>query len=100
MKTRENASEGFRRTLAAHHTAWMPFQQDPALAAAVGRQEQFRRDLAATVFPDHEQNQEDEMPTSLDDVRAQQRQANEAVRAVAILRARAERAGRPTAAST
>ncbi len=68
VKTRESASEGFRRTLAAHHTAWTPFQQDPALAAAVGRQEQVRRDLAATVFPDPEQGQEDEAPTSLGDV--------------------------------
>ncbi|MDV9189767.1 DciA family protein [Streptomyces sp. SR27] len=88
VKTRETASEGFRRTLAAHHTTWKPFQQDPALAAAVGRQEQFRRDLATTVFPDPEHDQEDEPPTSLEDVRTQQRQANEAVRITAILRAR------------
>ncbi|MFI9297543.1 DciA family protein [Streptomyces gardneri] len=98
VKTRETASEGFRRTLAAHHTAWTPFQQDPALAAAVGRQEQLRRDLAATVFPYPEQDQGDEAPTSLEDVRAQQRQANEAVRIAAILRARAERAGQPMTA--
>ncbi|MDV9192913.1 hypothetical protein R6L23_32695 [Streptomyces sp. SR27] len=35
------------------------------------------------------------MPTSLGNVRAQERQANEAVRIAAILRARAERAGQP-----
>ncbi|MET9725459.1 DciA family protein [Streptomyces zaomyceticus] len=101
MKTRETASAGFRRTLAAHHTAWTPFQQDPALAAAVGRQEQFRRDLAAQVFPDlvQDQKQEDEAPTSWEGIRAQQRQINEAVRITAILRARAERAGRPTVAA-
>ncbi|MGW9453980.1 hypothetical protein [Streptomyces sp. NPDC055632] len=34
------------------------------------------------------------MPTPLGDVRAQEHQANEAVRVAAILRARAERAGR------
>ncbi|MFE5515048.1 hypothetical protein ACFQ9J_31405 [Streptomyces sp. NPDC056529] len=34
------------------------------------------------------------MPTPLGDVRAQQRQANEDTRIAAILRARAERAGR------
>ncbi|MEU9983728.1 DUF721 domain-containing protein [Streptomyces sp. NPDC050856] len=100
VRTRETASEGFRRTLAAHHEVWTPFQQDPALAAAVTRQEQVRRDLAATVFPDPEDDQEDEAPTSLEDVRAQQRQAAETVRIAAILRARAERAGRPVPATS
>ncbi|WP_432128042.1 DciA family protein [Streptomyces sp. bgisy082] len=95
VKTREMASEGFRRVLALHHKAWRPFQQDPALAAAVGRQEQVRLDLGARTFPDAGEGQEDEMPPSLEDVRAQQRQANENTRIAAILRARAERAGRP-----
>ncbi|MEF9886929.1 hypothetical protein [Streptomyces sp. P9-A4] len=39
------------------------------------------------------------MPTSLEDICDQQRQANEAVRVAAILRARAERAGRPVPAA-
>ncbi|MEU6621896.1 DUF721 domain-containing protein [Streptomyces litmocidini] len=95
VKTRETASEGYRHALAAHHAAYTPFQQDPALAAAVGRQEQVRRNLATTVFPQPEDDQEDEAPTSLEDVRAQQRQTNETIRIAAILRARAERAGRP-----
>ncbi|MFD3531387.1 hypothetical protein [Streptomyces sp. NPDC058664] len=40
------------------------------------------------------------MPTSLEDVHTQQRQAAEIVRSTAVLRARAERAGRPTTAPT
>ncbi|MFF5788571.1 DciA family protein [Streptomyces sp. NPDC012693] len=94
VKTRETASEGFRRVLALHHEVWIPFQQDPSLAAAVGRQEQVRLDLAVRAFPNVEEDQEDDTPTSLEEIRAQQRQANDATRIAAILRARAERAGR------
>ncbi len=81
--------------LALHHEAWTPFQQDPALAAAVDRQEQVRLGLGARAFPDTDEDQEDQTPTSLEEIRAQQRQANDATRIAAILRARAERAGRP-----
>ncbi|MFJ4343130.1 DciA family protein [Streptomyces sp. NPDC088915] len=94
VKTRETASAGYRRALEAHRTVAPPRQEDSALAAAVERQEQARRELADRAFPDIEQDQEDEAPTSLEDVRVQQRQSAEAVRAAAILRARAERAGR------
>ncbi|WP_435611056.1 DUF721 domain-containing protein [Streptomyces sp. C10-9-1] len=96
-RTRESASDGYHRALAAHRAVAPPRQEDSALAAAVVRQEQVRRELAATAFPDIEQDQEDEVPTSLEDVRAQQRQAAEAVRAAAIRRARAERAGQADA---
>ncbi|MEW1699428.1 hypothetical protein [Streptomyces sp. NPDC091278] len=97
MKTREMASAGFRRVLALHHEVWQPFQQDPALAAAVGRQEQVRLDLAARTFPDAEEDQQDETPTSLEEIRAQQRQASDATRIAAILRARAGRTVPPAA---
>ncbi|MGA5873935.1 DciA family protein [Streptomyces cinereoruber] len=100
VKTREMASEGFRRVLALHHEAWTPFQQDPALVAAVGRQEQVRLDLGTRAFPDAEEDQEDEVVASLEETRAQQRQANEATRIAAILRARAERAGRTVPPAT
>ncbi|WP_338492186.1 hypothetical protein [Streptomyces sp. SJL17-4] len=93
MKTRESASAGYHRALAAYRAVAPPHQEDPTLAAAVVRQERVRRELAATAFPDVEQDQEDEVPTSLEAVRAQQRQAAEAVRAAAIRRARAEPAG-------
>ncbi|MEU0271867.1 hypothetical protein [Streptomyces sp. NPDC006307] len=93
VKTRESASAGYRRALAAHRAVAPPRPENPALAAAVVRQEQVRRELAATVFTDIEQDQENGVPTSLEDVRAQQRQAAEAVRAAAIRHARAERAG-------
>ncbi|MFI6423271.1 hypothetical protein ACIBG6_38575 [Streptomyces sp. NPDC050842] len=98
MKTRESASAGYHRALAPHRAVAPPRQEDPALAAAVVRQEQVRRELATTAFPHVEQDQEDKVPTSLEDVRAQQRQAAEAVRAAAIRRARAERAGQPVTA--
>ncbi|MFF0479520.1 hypothetical protein [Streptomyces sp. NPDC004284] len=89
MKTQETASAGYHRAVVP------PRQKDPALAAAVVRQEQPRRDLADRFLPDIDQDQEDEAPTSFEDVRAPQRQAAEAVRAAAIQRARAERtAGR------
>ncbi|MGW3060597.1 hypothetical protein ACWC98_32350 [Streptomyces goshikiensis] len=57
------------------------------------RQEQVRRELAATAFPDVDQDQESEVPTALEDARAQQRQTADAVHAAAIRRARGERAG-------
>ncbi|MFF5638241.1 DciA family protein [Streptomyces sp. NPDC012825] len=94
VKTRETASAGYRRALEAHRAVAPPRQEDPALAAAVERQEQVRRELAGRAFPDVEQDQEDEAPPALEDVRAQQRQTAEAVRAAAILQARTERAGR------
>ncbi|MFJ6355165.1 DciA family protein [Streptomyces sp. NPDC092046] len=99
VKTRETASEGFRYALAAHHTAYTPVQQDPALAAAAQRQEQARRDNAQRAFPNTDHGQDDEAPMRPGGDRTQQRQANEAVRVSAILRARAERAGRPAAAT-
>ncbi|MFF3775742.1 DUF721 domain-containing protein [Streptomyces sp. NPDC002232] len=94
VKTRETASAGYRRALEAHRAVAPPRQEDSALAAAVERQEHVRRELAATVFPDAEQDLEGEVPPSLEDVRAQQRQSAEAVRTAAIQRARTERAGR------
>ncbi|MGW0537874.1 hypothetical protein [Streptomyces sp. NPDC003032] len=72
----------------------------PPSPSAIGHQKQVRRELAATAFPDVEQDQEGEVPTSLEDVRTQQRQAAEAVRAAAIRRARAERAGQAGATSS
>ncbi|MEV0449820.1 DUF721 domain-containing protein [Streptomyces sp. NPDC050600] len=94
VRTRETASAGFRHALAAHHAAYTPAEQDPALAAAAARQEQVRRDHAERVFPGCDHDQEDGIPALLDDERAQRRQEAESARAVAILRARAERAGR------
>ncbi|MER8235804.1 hypothetical protein [Streptomyces sp. NPDC094049] len=94
MKTRETASTGFRHVFALHHEAWIPFQQDPALDTAVIRQEQVRLDLGTRMFSGTEDDQADEKPTSPEEIRARQRQANDAVRVTAILRARAERAER------
>ncbi|GGZ19552.1 DUF721 domain-containing protein [Streptomyces nitrosporeus] len=87
----ETASAGYRRALAAHHAVATPHQEAPALATAVARQEQVRRDLAERAFPDVEQDQEDKPPPSLDKVRDQQRRAAEVVRMTAIRRVRVER---------
>ncbi|MFJ4343123.1 hypothetical protein [Streptomyces sp. NPDC088915] len=94
MKTRESASAGYRRALDAYRAVAPTRQEDPDLADAVQWQEQVRRELAAHAFPDVEQDQKDEVPPFLEDVRVQQRQSLEAVRAATILRARAERAER------
>ncbi|WP_033210460.1 DUF721 domain-containing protein [Streptomyces bikiniensis] len=94
VKTRETASAGYRRALEAHRAVTPPRQEDPVLATAVGRQEQVRLGLGARMFPHAEEGHEDEVVASLEDVCVQQRQANENTRIAAILRARAERAGR------
>ncbi|MER8233216.1 hypothetical protein [Streptomyces sp. NPDC094049] len=63
------------------------------------RQEQARRDLGTHTYPDTEDGQEGGTPAVRSDIRAQQRQTNEATRAAAILRARAERARRAVPSS-
>ncbi|MGA5498749.1 DUF721 domain-containing protein [Streptomyces cinereoruber] len=97
VKTRETASAGYRRALEAHRAVALPRQEDPVLAAAVERQGQVRRELVARTFPNAEEDQEDETPTLLEEIRAQQRQANENTRIAAILRARAGRTVPPAA---
>lgn len=87
MKTRETASVGYHRALAAHRAVAAPCQEDPALAVTV-RQEQARRDLTTRVFCDVEQDQEDEAPAWLEDARTQPHWDAEAVRAAAIRRVR------------
>lgn len=96
VKTRESASAGYRRALAAHRAVTPPRQEDPDMTAAavVVRKEQVRRDLAEHAFPDIDQDQEDEAPASHEDVRVRERREAEGIRAAAILRAGAERAGR------
>ncbi|GGY78974.1 hypothetical protein GCM10010363_69890 [Streptomyces omiyaensis] len=95
VKTRESASAGYRRALAAHHAVAPPRQEDPAMATAVVvRKEQVRRGLDERAVPDIDQEQKDEAPASPEAVRVQERQEAEEIRAAAILRARAERAGR------
>ncbi|MFZ4302770.1 hypothetical protein ACOZE3_33290 [Streptomyces cinereoruber] len=93
MKTHET-SEGLRQALTIHHASYTPFPQDPIFPTAVTHQEQVRRDLAATVFPDIEDDQENGRLTLLEDIRTQQRRDVEEIRAVAILRAHVECAGR------
>ncbi|MFI8426042.1 DUF721 domain-containing protein [Streptomyces sp. NPDC085479] len=92
VKTRENASAGYRRALAAHRAVAPPRQEDPAMAAAVVRKEQVRCDLAENAVPGIDQ--ENEAPASPAEVRVQERLETEEIRAAAVMRARVERAGR------
>ncbi|MFE5715139.1 hypothetical protein ACFQ7J_30495 [Streptomyces sp. NPDC056501] len=62
VKTRETASAGCHRTLAAHRAVAPPRQEAPALAVVVVRHEQARLDLAEQVFPDVEQDQGNKTP--------------------------------------
>lgn len=50
VKTRETASAGYRRALEVHRAVAPPRQGDPALATAVERQGQARRELADRAF--------------------------------------------------
>ncbi|MFC8175985.1 DUF721 domain-containing protein [Streptomyces sp. NPDC057325] len=98
VKTKETASAGYGCVLAVYLAVAPSRQEDPTLVAAVVRQEQVRRELADRAFPDT--GQEDEALLSLEDVRAQQRQAAGAVCTAAIQRALAERAGRTVWSAT
>ncbi|MER8047341.1 hypothetical protein [Streptomyces sp. NPDC094032] len=99
MKTRETASEGFRHALALHHTSYTPPQQDPALVGTMTRQGRCC-ELGARAFPDTKDGEQDRTATSRKDIRAEQRQANDSTRVAAILRAPAERAGRPVSSAS
>ncbi|WP_308402691.1 DciA family protein [Streptomyces sp. AC550_RSS872] len=92
-KTRESACEGYRRALDAHQSAAHPSRVDPYIAEAVERQTQAMRELSARAFPEPESAPGGE-PASIAAARVQRRRESEATRALALRRARAERAAR------
>ncbi|MFF3733401.1 hypothetical protein ACFYXM_24560 [Streptomyces sp. NPDC002476] len=72
---------------------------DPSIAEAAERQTRAMRVLSLRAFPELEVSSE-EGPTSIDSVRVQRRREAEATRAVALRRARAERAARQGSTAT
>lgn len=92
VRTRETASDGYRRALAAHQEAAPPRRVDLAITEARERQTAALRALSARAFP--ETDVPDEQLAPIETARAQRRQEAEATRLVALRRARRERAGR------
>ncbi|MET9079952.1 hypothetical protein ABZX95_49710 [Streptomyces sp. NPDC004232] len=52
VRTRETASDGYRRALAAHQEAAPSHRVDPAIAEAVERQTDAMRELSRRAFPE------------------------------------------------
>ncbi|WP_214350341.1 hypothetical protein [Streptomyces sp. CJ_13] len=101
VKTREMASPGFHRALAAHQAAAPVSRVDPTMAEAVERQARAMRELRLRAFPEPEPVAEDQ-PAPIEQARTERRRQADASRAAALYRARAERAqrtgaGRPPA---
>ncbi|MFD8288030.1 DciA family protein [Streptomyces lavendulae] len=96
VKSREMASSGFHRALAAHQAVAPVSRADPAIAEAVERQTQAMRELRLRAFPEPEPVADDH-PAAIEQARAKRRQAD-ASHTAALHRARAERAQRTGAA--
>ncbi|MEU0214847.1 DUF721 domain-containing protein [Streptomyces sp. NPDC006265] len=93
VNTRETASDGYRRALAAHRQAAPPRMADPDIAAAVERQNRAMRELSRRAFPEPEAVPDD-APASIEVTRAQRRRQAAVTEAAVLRRARAERAAR------
>ncbi|MBK3603288.1 MULTISPECIES: DciA family protein [unclassified Streptomyces] len=92
-RTRETASDGYRRALAAHQEAAPPSRVDPHIAEAVERQTAAMRELSRRAFPEPD-DVPDDAPAPIEQARAQRRRQAAATEAAALRRARAERAAR------
>ncbi|WP_327259818.1 MULTISPECIES: DciA family protein [unclassified Streptomyces] len=100
VKTREMASAGFQQTLAAHQGTWTDRHVDQGIAEAVERQTRAMRELSRRAFPEPEAVPDDQ-PAPIEAAAVVQRRRNaEATRALALRRARAERAQRAGAVAT
>ncbi|WP_229888141.1 DUF721 domain-containing protein [Streptomyces olivaceoviridis] len=94
VRTREAASDGYSRALAAlaaHQAVAPPHRVDSAIADAVARQTAAMRALSARAFP--ETGVPDGQSAPLEMARAQYSQAAETSRRTALRRSRWERAG-------
>ncbi|WP_324614305.1 DUF721 domain-containing protein [Streptomyces sp. NRRL B-1140] len=91
-RTRETASDGYRRALAAHQEAAPPSRVDPYIAEAVERQTAAMRKLPRRAFPEPDVVSDD-ASASIGQVRAERRRQADVSRAAALRRARAEKAG-------
>ncbi|MGW6795036.1 DciA family protein [Streptomyces chartreusis] len=92
-RTRETASDGYRRALAAHQEAAPPSRVDPTIAEAVERQTAAMRELSRRAFPESDAVPDDE-PAPIEQARTERRRQADASHAAAVRRARAERAAR------
>ncbi|OIJ85253.1 hypothetical protein BIV25_44570 [Streptomyces sp. MUSC 14] len=93
VRTRETASDGYRRALTARQEAAPPHRVDPAIAEAVERQTAAMRELSRRAFPEPDVVPGDALAL-IEQTRAQRRREAAATHAQAVFRARAERAAR------
>ncbi|OIJ95392.1 DciA family protein [Streptomyces colonosanans] len=92
VETREMASPGFHRALAAHQAVAPVQRVDPGITEAIERQSRAMRDLSRRAFPETDVVP-DEAPAPVEQARAERRREADASHAAALRRARAERAG-------
>ncbi|MGW2689464.1 DciA family protein [Streptomyces sp. NPDC001414] len=92
-RTRETASDGYRRALAAHQEAAPSSRVDPHIAEAVERQTAAMRELSRRAFPEPD-TVADDAPAPIEQARTERRRQADASHAAALRRARAERAAR------
>ncbi|WP_435609679.1 DciA family protein [Streptomyces sp. C10-9-1] len=93
VKTRDMASPGFRRALAAHQAVTPAQRRDPGITEAVERQTRAMRELSRRAFPETE-TAVDDAPAPINAAHLQRRREAAATEAAALRRARAERAAR------
>jgi pyruvate-formate lyase len=99
VKTRDTASPGYQQALTAHQAVAPTRHVDPGIAEAVERQTRAMRELSRRAFPEPEASSDDQ-PASIEVARVQRRRESEATRALALRRARAERAARRAGTAT
>ncbi|MGW2826391.1 DciA family protein [Streptomyces sp. NPDC001443] len=92
VTTQEMASEGFRHALAAHQAARPEQYVDAAIAQAAERQTRALRELSARAFP--EAAASDDQPAAIEVAHIQRRREAAAAHALALRRARKDRADR------
>lgn len=93
VKTRDMASPGYQQALAAHQAVAPARRVDPGIAEAMERQTKAMRELSRRAFPEPEASSDDQ-PASIEVARIQRRREADATYALALRRARAERAQR------
>ncbi|MFJ3099547.1 hypothetical protein [Streptomyces hydrogenans] len=95
VKTREAASEGYRRALVAHQEAVAPRRVAPAIAEAVEGQTAAIQALSRRAFPEPEQAAGEQL-ASIEQTRTERRHQAHVFHTVTLRRAHAEPvAGRP-----
>ncbi|MGN5392449.1 DciA family protein [Streptomyces sp. JL7001] len=97
VKTREMASQGYQRALAAHRAVAPVSRVDPAMTEAMERQARAMRELRLRAFPEPESAADGQL-APIDQARVERRRQADASHAEALGMARAERALRSGAA--